>query len=53
MMFDTSKINDTKYVDDVLKNRFDVKCIVEKSAMYPIYLAIKEKRDRKATRKNS
>lgn len=53
MMFDTSKINDPKYVDDVLKNRFDVKCIVEKSAMYPIYLAIKEKRDRKATRKNS
>ena len=51
MMFNTSKINDSKYVDDVLKNRFDVQCIVEKSVMYPIFLAIKEKRNRRATSK--
>ena len=51
MMFNTSKINNSKYVDDVLKNRFDVQCIVEKSVMYPIFLAIKEKRNRRATSK--
>lgn len=51
MMFDASRINDSKYVDDVLKNRFDVQCIIEKSVMYPIYLAIKEKRNRRATAK--
>lgn len=52
LMFDTNKICDPKYVDDVLKNCFDFQFIVEKSAMYPIYLAVKEKRRRKAiTRK--
>lgn len=51
MMFETSKINDPKYVDDVLKNRFNVRLIVEKSVMYPIYIAIKQKRYHKAIRK--
>ena len=53
MAYDTGKINDLKYVDDVLKNRLDVQFIVEKSAMYPIYLAIKEKRRRKAMAKDN
>lgn len=48
MMFDTSKINNPKYIDDILKNRFDIQFNVEKSAMYPIYLAMQEKRNRKS-----
>lgn len=46
MEFDTSKIDDAQYVKDVLKNKLDFKFIIEGSILYPIYLAIKEKRKR-------
>lgn len=53
MMFDTNKINNSRYIDDVLKKRFYTRFIVEKSIVYPIYLAIKAKRNRKANSKDN
>lgn len=47
MEFDTAKIDDPQYIDDILKNRFDIKFTIEGSILYPIYLAIKEKRAKK------
>ena len=44
MKFDVSKINDPQYVDDVLKDRNDTKILIQGSLLYPIYLAIMEKR---------
>ena len=44
MEFDTSKINDVQYVDDVLKKRINTKYIIQGSILYPIYLKIMDKR---------
>ncbi|MGI5881088.1 MAG: hypothetical protein ACOX6L_11005 [Syntrophomonadaceae bacterium] len=48
MKFDVSKIDDSQYVDDVLKDRYDTKILIQGSMLYPIYLAIMDKRAKRS-----
>ena len=45
MQFDVRRINDLQYVKDVLKNSYNNKLIIQKSVLYPIYLAIQKRKN--------
>ncbi len=45
MQFDVRRINDSQYVKDVLKNSYNNKLIIQKSVLYPIYLAIQKRKN--------